>query len=208
MGKRWVKEKKKEYYYRKAKELGYRSRAYFKLLQINNRYRVIRRGMRVLDLGAAPGGWSQAALKLVGEEGTVVGVDLKRIEPLEGAVFIKGDVRDERTIKRVKEVCEEFDVIISDMSPNISGIYIMDQARSAELAETALQVARDLLRRGGSMVVKIFEGMDTKEVLKKYREEFRSVRLTSPKASRTSSSEIYIVARGFHQSRYPHSEQT
>ncbi|HDD60009.1 MAG: RlmE family RNA methyltransferase [Thermoplasmata archaeon] len=201
MGKRWVKERKRDYYYRKAKEMGARSRAYFKLLQINRRYRVLRRGMRVLDLGAAPGGWSRAALELVGGEGFVVGVDLKRIEPMEGAVFIRGDVRRESTLKKVEEVSKEFDVIISDMSPNISGIYTVDQARSAELALTALEVAERFLKVGGAMVVKLFEGEDTKEVLKEYRKRFSRVDLTSPKASRTSSSEIYIIARGFGQSR-------
>lgn len=197
MGKRWVKERKREYYYRKAKEIGARSRAYFKLLQINRRYRVIRRGMRVLDLGAAPGGWSQAALELVGEEGLVVGVDLQRVEPLEGAFFIRGDVRRDDTLKKVEEVSPEFDVIISDMSPNISGIYSLDQARSAELAMTALEVAGRFLKKGGAMVVKLFEGEDTRAVLKAYRERFSRVDLTSPEASRSSSSEIYIVARGF-----------
>jgi len=201
MGKRWVKERKRDYYYRKAKEMGARSRAYFKLLQINRRYRVLRRGMRVLDLGAAPGGWSRAALELVGGEGFVVGVDLKRIEPMEGAVFIRGDVRRESTLKKVEEVSKEFDVIISDMSPNISGIYTVDQARSAELALTALEVAERFLKVGGAMVVKLFEGEDTKEVLKEYRKRFSRVDLTSPKASRTSSSEIYIIARGFGQSQ-------
>ena len=130
-----------------------------------------------------------------------MGVDLKRIEPMEGAVFIRGDVRRESTLKKVEEVSKEFDVIISDMSPNISGIYTVDQARSAELALTALEVAERFLKVGGAMVVKLFEGEDTKEVLKEYRKRFSRVDLTSPKASRTSSSEIYIIARGFGQSR-------
>ena len=143
MGKRWLRERRKDAYYKKAKELNYRSRAAFKLLQIHERFNVVRTGDAVLDLGANPGGWSQVTAELSGPEGVAIAVDLKPIEPIPGVVFIRGDARTDEVADEVRDVLAEkgkshLDVIVSDMSPNISGNYDMDQARSVELCEAVL----------------------------------------------------------------------
>jgi len=198
MSKRWLKERKNDFYYKKAKKLDYRSRASFKLMQIDDRFQVLPRGGAVADLGAAPGGWLQVAKERVGPQGKVVGVDLQRIEPLEGVATIQGDITRPETVERLKELLGgNADTILSDMSPNISGSYEMDHARSVELCTHALNFARQTLKEGGSLVMKIFEGDMMKDFLAEVRSSFATVKLHSPKASRSSSSEIYIIARGF-----------
>ena len=201
MGKRWYMEHRRDPYYRKAKAENYRSRAAYKLKQIQKRYNVIRRGDVVIDLGASPGGWSQVALELVGGDGLVIGVDLEEAPPLEGWIFIRGDVTREETRKRITEELkkrgkEHVTVVLSDMSPNISGNYSLDQARSAYLASIALEFSASVLRPGGCMVCKIFQGEDTPPFIEEAKRHFRSVRRYSPPASRKSSSEVYIVAKG------------
>lgn len=199
MSKRWYRDHKKEYYYRSAKKQGYRSRSAFKLKQINDRFSLISLGDKVVDLGAAPGGWSQVAVELVGETGKVIGVDIDYISPLDGALFIKGDILDERVVDKVLSELTTVDVVISDMSPNISGIYSFDQARSFELAMRTLDVAEKILRKNSNMVTKIFEGEDFKIFLAVVKKKFRSVKPYSPPASRNRSSEIYVVCKGFFQ---------
>ncbi|MHB8584732.1 MAG: RlmE family RNA methyltransferase [Thermoplasmatota archaeon] len=200
MPRRWVRERRKDPYYRKAKREGYRSRASYKLLQIEERFQVIAEGDRVVDLGAAPGGWSQVAVELVGEEGRVVGIDLAPIEPMEGAVFLRGDMTDAIVVDRVKEAAGgPVDAVISDMSPNISGAYEIDHARSVALSETALAFAGGVLRNGGNFVCKVFGGDMLQSYVAKVRAEFAEVKVHSPAASRSSSSEVYVVARGFHR---------
>ena len=202
MSKRWLRERKNDFYYKKAKKLDYRSRASFKLMQIDDRYHVLPHKGAVADLGAAPGGWLQVAQERVGPEGKVVGVDLQHIEPLEGASTFRGDIT--RTVDPLKELLGgKADTILSDMSPNISGSYSTDHARSVELCTHALNFARQTLKRGGSLVMKIFEGDMMNEFLAEVRESFSTVKLHSPKASRASSSEIYIVARGFRGASSP-----
>lgn len=198
MSKSWLIERRHDFYYRKAKKLNYRSRASFKLHQINERFAVFRPGMSVVDLGAAPGGWLQIAKERVGPQGKVVGVDLQHIAPLEGVSTIKGDMTKQETVDELIALLDgKADVVISDMSPNISGNYSIDHARSVDLCTHALGFARQTLRPGGSLVMKIFEGDMINEFLAEVRKSFVSVRLHSPKASRSSSSEIYIVAKGF-----------
>ncbi|MCQ5375258.1 MAG: RlmE family RNA methyltransferase [Methanomassiliicoccales archaeon] len=198
MPRRWVVERRRDFYYRKAKELNYRSRAAFKLKQIDQRFRILRRGATVVDLGAAPGGWLQVAKESVGSEGIVVGVDLQPILPIEGVTTIRGDIRSEKTVEKVLSVIGgRADVVLSDMSPNISGNYSTDHARSVELCEHALEFAKKSLKDGGSMVVKIFQGDLLKDYLRRVRKSFLDVKLHSPKASRPTSSEIYVIARGF-----------
>jgi 23S rRNA (uridine2552-2'-O)-methyltransferase len=198
MSKSWLIERRHDFYYRKAKQLNYRSRASFKLHQINERFAIFRPGMSVVDLGAAPGGWLQIAKERVGPQGKVVGVDLQHIAPLEGVSTIKGDMTKQETVDELMALLDgKADVVISDMSPNISGNYSIDQARSVDLCTHALDFARQTLRPGGSLVMKIFEGDMINEFLVGVRRSFASVRLHSPKASRSSSSEIYIVAKGF-----------
>lgn len=202
MTKRWLRERRKDTYYKKAKELNYRSRAAFKLIQIHDRFNVVKQGDAVLDMGANPGGWSQVALELTGSEGTVIAVDLKHIEPIPGVEFIRGDARTDEVADEVREILaakgkQSLDVIVSDMSPNISGNYDMDQARSVELCEAVLETAADLLRPGGRIVMKVFEGDMFIDLMEKVRGQFHNVRRHAPKASRASSSEIYIIAKGY-----------
>jgi len=198
MSKRWLRERKSDFYYKKAKSLDYRSRASFKLMQIDERFRVLPPGGAVADLGAAPGGWLQVAQERVGPKGKVVGVDLQRIEPLEGVATIQGDITKKETVEKLIELLGgPADTILSDMSPNISGSYSTDHARSVELCTHALNFARQTLRERGSLVMKIFEGDMMREFLSDVRKSFTTVKLHSPKASRSSSSEIYIIAKGF-----------
>jgi len=194
--KKWLKEHKADHYYKKAKKDGYRARSAFKLKQLNRKFNVIGQGMKVIDLGCAPGGWLQVLLEMVGEEGTVIGVDLLGIRPMDGVTFIKGDMTSEVTLKRVLDAVggEKFDVVCSDMSPDISGNYSMDQARSVHLCEMTLTLAEKVLRKGGNCVLKIFQGEDFPPFLEIVKQRFRSVTCHTPPASRKASSELFIVA--------------
>ena len=206
---RWVRERKSDAFYKMAKRSGYRSRATFKLKQISARYGLLRKGFVVVDLGAAPGGWSQAALEFVGPSGAVVGVDLVRVAPLPPARFIRGDMTRRETLRSIKEEIRRalalppdaptpgVDAVISDMSPNISGVYSVDQARSLVLASKALGAARGLLRPGGNFCTKVFEGEDFAGILKEVEGSFAFVKVHAPIASRKASSEVYIIAKGF-----------
>jgi 23S rRNA (uridine2552-2'-O)-methyltransferase len=196
---RWYKEKKREHFYKEAKRVGYRARSAFKLQQIQARFHVIPKDGIIIDLGAAPGGWSQVAKELVGEHGVVIGADLSSIKPLGGIQFIQGDITQTATVQHIQELIDNrrADVVLSDMSPDISGNYSVDQARSAWLCDCALDATDQLLRPGGHFVCKIFEGEDTKEFLQKVRQRFEKVKTFSPEASRKSSSEIYIVAKSY-----------
>lgn len=198
MTRRWQAERKREYYYRKAKKENYRSRAAYKLKQINERFEVIRVGDRVVDLGASPGGWSQVAAERVGTAGKVVSSDIKRMRRIENVEFVYGDIRETKTIEEIlAKLGGAADVVISDMAPNISGNYSLDHACSIELSEYALEFAKRALREGGRMVVKVFEGDLYPEYLAKLKKNFRSVKGHCPAASRPSSSEIYVIAKGF-----------
>ncbi|MFC7224335.1 23S rRNA (uridine(2552)-2'-O)-methyltransferase [Halalkalicoccus sp. GCM10025322] len=186
----------KDEYYNKAKQQGYRSRSAYKLKQLDDLEDVLSDGDRVVDLGAAPGGWLQVAKERVGT-GTVLGVDFQRIEPLEGVETIKGDMTNERTRKRIAEEILEADVVLSDMAPNMTGEYSLDHARSVHLARQAFETARDVLAPGGDFVVKVFEGQDLAPFRSDLEESFEYVRTTSPEASRKESSEVYLIAKGF-----------
>ncbi|MBC7109863.1 MAG: RlmE family RNA methyltransferase [Archaeoglobi archaeon] len=186
---------RRDYYYRKAKKEGYRSRASYKLKQINERFGVIGESDDVLDLGCAPGGWLQVARELT--QGKVVGIDLQEVEPIEGVLTIKGDIRDERCIEEIRKYVHEFDVILSDASPNLSGNWSYDHARSIDLALSALKIAENLLKPGGKMVMKVFQGELFEEFMREFRSRFRKVWLHSPKASRKRSAEIYVIGKGF-----------
>jgi 23S rRNA (uridine2552-2'-O)-methyltransferase len=196
---RWYTEKKKEHFYKEAKRVGYRARSAFKLQQIQARFHPIPKNGVVVDLGAAPGGWSQVAKELVGEDGTVIGADLSSIQPLEGVLFIQGDITHAETVEHIKDVMSgrNADVVLSDMSPDISGSYSVDQARSAWLCECALHVVDQVLRPGGHFICKIFEGEDTKTFVENVKHRFVVVKTFSPEASRKSSSEVYIIAKSF-----------
>lgn len=196
---RWYTEKKKEHFYKQAKQVGYRARSAFKLQQIQNRFHLIPNNGIVLDLGAAPGGWCQVAKELVGTQGIVIGVDLSSIKPIDDVQFLQGDVTKTETLEQIKNLMngKNADVIISDMSPDISGNYSVDQARSVWLCESALHVVTQLLQPGGHFICKIFEGEDTKAFIEKVKHQFMVVKTFSPEATRKSSSEVYIIAKSF-----------
>ena len=178
---------------RRARREGYRSRSVYKLMDIQKRSKIFRKDDTVLDLGAAPGGWSQIALEYIGEDGKLIGVDLQHILPLKGAQFLQGDIREPETRKELEKLVPKVDVVLSDMSPNLSGNYSVDQARSVELSSFALEIASE--RKAKSFVVKVFEGSDFQDFRKAVIDEFGSVRTLSPEASRKQSSEVYLIAK-------------
>ena len=191
---------RKDDYYNRAKQQGYRSRASYKLKQIDEDAAIFERGDTVVDLGAAPGGWLQVAAEAVGEGGTVVGVDLQRIDDFEeyDVETIRGDMTKERTQHYLREAVGErgADVVVSDMAPNMTGEYSLDQARSVHLARQAFAVAEELLAPGGDFVVKVFQGRDLDAFREEVEAAFEYVRTMSPPASRDASSEVYLVAKG------------
>ncbi len=198
MHERWLEERHHEHYYKLAKKLDYRSRASFKLMQIDDRFNILREGDRVVDLGAAPGGWLQVAKERVGEEGVVVGVDLRPIRPLEGVQTIVGDITEDSTMRRLLEIFEgQADVILSDMAPNIAGHYSTDHARSVNLCEYAVGVADRILKKEGRMVMKVFYGDMFNDLKRQLEARFRSVKVHSPDASRPTSSEMYVICKGY-----------
>ena len=198
MHERWLEERHHEYYYKLAKKMDYRSRASFKLMQIDDRFNIFRDGDRVVDLGAAPGGWLQVAKERVGEGGFVIGVDLRPIKPFEGVPTIVGDITDDATMKKLLDMFEgEADVIISDMAPNICGHYSTDHARSIDLCMYAVNVCDRILKKNGKMVMKVFYGDMFQTLLSELEKRFSSVKVHSPDASRPTSSEVYVISKGF-----------
>jgi 23S rRNA (uridine2552-2'-O)-methyltransferase len=200
MGKRWQVEKKKEHYYKTAKKENYRSRASYKLTQLDKKFKIIREGYKVVDLGAAPGGWSQVALEKVGEDGMVLGVDLQKIKPFneENFVFIRGDFTSTEIQKEIYSAINgKAEVIISDAAPSLSGIKDIDQLRAMDLAENVIKIAGNLLQPKGTLLMKTFQGPGYPELLKKLKNEFKLVKTTKPASSRKLSSEMYIIGIGF-----------
>jgi 23S rRNA (uridine2552-2'-O)-methyltransferase len=186
--------KKKDHYHRKAKEEGFLARSAYKLQEIQKKFRLLRSGAKVLDLGCAPGAWTQVALPLVGTQGLVVGVDLEAVELSHPRFrFIQGDA-----FRLKPEDLPEapFDCVLSDMAPKTSGVKVRDQALSAELCLHALEVARRHLKPGGSLVVKLFEGEDAGRVRQEISEAFTSLKLFRPESTRQASVEIYLIATG------------
>jgi len=196
MRRHWRKDQGKDRYFRQAKSEGYRSRSAYKLLQMNERFHLLRRGDRVLDLGAAPGGWSQVAAKLIGPQGMVIAVDLRPVEPIAGVTVITGDMTDPDVQQDIRSAAgAPFDLVLCDAAPQASGIRDRDHALSMELAETALALARELLRPGGHLGVKALEGELFPGFLQEVRRWFQSVKPHSPAASRAESREMYVIAR-------------
>ncbi len=193
-------ERKREFYYRKAKAENFRSRASYKLLQAVKKYKFIKPGYVVVDLGAAPGGWTQAAKKLVEDSGYVLAVDLKPIKPLNESNIrvILGDIGDPQTVYKIQEFLpRSADVVVSDVSPNISGIWELDHARQIDLASQSLHTATQILRYGGNFFVKVFQGSTTNRFVNEARQHFSFVKLVKPKASRSKSAELYLLGMGF-----------
>jgi 23S rRNA (uridine2552-2'-O)-methyltransferase len=194
---RWYSEKKKEHYYKEAKRLHYRARSAFKLYQIQKKFNILRTSDVVVDLGAAPGGWSQVAKEIVGDKGIVIGIDLDIIKPIKDIIFLQGDLTDPIDINNLKQSINDnqVDVVLSDMSPNISGNYSIDQARSIYLCEHSLKIVDMFLKNGGNFVCKAFVGEDLENFIRNIRQKFKMVKQFSPKASRKNSSETYVIAK-------------
>jgi len=190
--------RRREFYYREAQRIGYRSRATFKLKQIQEKFTVFKIGDIVLDVGAAPGGWSQIATEFVGIPGRVFAVDLDYIEPIDFVISIQGDITDKKTHERLMTLIgEPVDIIISDLSPKVTGNWSTDQARQIFLSEQALRLAvSGLLKQGGKFVSKIFQGDLYEQFLDIVKKLFTVVYLYKPKASRKGSAEIYVIAKG------------
>jgi len=185
---------RQDYYYWKAKEKGYRSRAAFKLIQINKRFNLIKSGYKVLDLGASPGGWSQVAANIGAE---VVAIDINPMPSIEGITFIKGDITQQETVKAVKDLQIEFDAVISDASPKLTGKWTIDHLLSIDLAKASFNFAQLFLRRGGNFLVKVFQGEEIQSFYREVAPKFRFKKFHSPQASRKRSAEIYFVGKGF-----------
>jgi 23S rRNA (uridine2552-2'-O)-methyltransferase len=197
-GRTWMQQHVADPYVRKAKALGYRSRAAFKLAEIDRADRLFAPGQRVVDLGAAPGGWSQVAGARVGPGGRVIAVDLLELEPLPAVTVIRGDFTDEAVLREVERTLggERVDLVLSDMSPNLSGVAASDQARSIHLCELAVDFGLAHLQPGGSLLVKAFQGAGFPAFLQRLRASFERVASRKPGASRSRSSEMYLLARG------------
>ena len=188
----------KDPFVRRARTDGYRSRAAFKLLEANSKERFLIPGARVIDLGAAPGGWCQVAASKLGHTGKIVAVDLLEIAPISGVVVIRGDFREPDVQAQLAGALgsEKADVVLSDMSPNISGIVSADQARAAELVRIAMDFCRAQMKSGGTFLVKVFQGEEFASLLSDMKRTFSAVKVLKPAASREESRETYLLARG------------
>lgn len=196
--KRWLQEHHRDAYVLKAREQGYRSRAVFKLEQIQQKDRVLKAGQFVLDLGAAPGGWSEYASRILGDKGRIIALDLLPIEPIAGVEVVQGDFTAQETLDRLLALTggRQFDLVLSDMAPNLSGMESVDQPKSIRLAELAFDLARECLSPGGVFVSKLFQGAGFDDLVSQLRATFASVKLRKPDSSRSRSNEIYAVCRG------------
>lgn len=194
-----MKEHRDDPYVQQAQREGYRSRACYKLLELQEKDRLIRPGMTVVDLGSAPGGWSQVAVELVGHHGRVVASDILPMDSLAGVEFIEGDFTEDAIFEQILAVLDgvPVDMVISDMAPNMSGVTAVDQPRSMYLVELALDMARRVLAPGGTFVAKVFQGEGFDELFRDTRGSFDRVLTRKPKASRPRSREVYLVASGF-----------
>jgi 23S rRNA (uridine2552-2'-O)-methyltransferase len=195
---RWLKEHFDDEYVKRAQQEGYRSRAVYKLQEIQNRDRLLRPGMTVVDLGAAPGGWTQYAADVVGKSGRVVASDILAMEPIPEVTILEGDFREPAVLEQLLEIIGEggADLVMSDMAPNMSGVDAVDQPRGMYLAELAADLARTVLKPGGDFLVKLFQGTEFDDYVRALRGEYDKVSIRKPKASRPRSREVYAVARG------------
>jgi 23S rRNA (uridine2552-2'-O)-methyltransferase len=196
---RWLKEHFSDIYVKRAKQEGFRARSVYKLMEIQERYRIIKPNMVVVDLGAAPGGWSEYVVQLIGSEGKIIALDILAMQPIRGVEFIQGDFTQDDVVKDLAACLDErkVDVVLSDMAPNLSGLDVVDQARSMNLAERALGFAQTVLKSGGLFLTKIFQGAGFEIFLKSLRHSFGEVKVIKPDASRARSSETFLLARNF-----------
>ncbi|MEO9294805.1 MAG: RlmE family RNA methyltransferase [Nitrososphaera sp.] len=190
---------RRDHYRRLAKDQGYRSRAAYKLKQLNDSYHILKKGYRVVDIGCAPGGWVQVAAREVGQSGRVVGIDLKPVDPVQGATILQGSIDDPVAVAGIIEAMgsQKADAVLSDLAPNVSGMWDVDHARQIDLTRSAFALARQVLRGGGSAVFKVFEGEFLKELKGEMAASFEKVLVSKPTASRQQSSELYLVCLNF-----------
>ena len=195
----WLDRHFKDEFVLKSQKEGFRSRAVYKLQEIQERDRIIKPGQVVVDLGAAPGGWSQYAGSLIGSKGRVIALDILPMDPIEDVDFIQGDFREEEVLGQLQALLGDtrVDLVISDMAPNVTGMAVVDQPRSMYLCELALDFAREVLKPGGGIVVKLFQGEGFDQYIRDLRANFTKVVTRKPKASRPKSREVYLVATGF-----------
>jgi len=196
---RWLQEHFTDPFVQRARTEGWRSRAVFKLEEIDRREKLLKPGQLCLDLGAAPGAWSQYARRRVGRTGRVIATDMLPMDALEGVEFVQGDLREEELVNRLLALLpqRQVDVVLSDMAPNLSGLDVIDQPRSAHLAELALDMSERVLKRGGSALIKVFQGAGFQELVSRARGRFAKVKLAKPTASRARSPEMYLLAKDF-----------
>ncbi|MCP4789869.1 MAG: 23S rRNA (uridine(2552)-2'-O)-methyltransferase RlmE [Gammaproteobacteria bacterium] len=196
---RWLKEHFDDQYVKQSQVDGYRSRASYKLLEMSKRDKLIRPGMTVVDLGAAPGGWTQVAMQLVGDEGTVVASDILNMDPIAGVTFVEGDFTEQSVYDEIVAALNgrKADLVISDMAPNMSGNPAIDQPKSMYLVELALDMSRNILKPNGAFLAKVFQGEGFDELLQDTRSSFKKVQSRKPGASRSRSREVYQLATGF-----------
>ncbi|MGZ4969880.1 MAG: 23S rRNA (uridine(2552)-2'-O)-methyltransferase RlmE [Methylobacter sp.] len=196
---RWMQEHFDDEYVKMAQAQGYRSRAVFKLKEIQDKDHLIRPGINIIDLGAAPGGWSQFARQILGKKDKIIALDILAMEPLEGVDFIQGDFREQVVLDQLYAVLAgaPINLVMSDMAPNMSGNKGVDQPRSIYLAELALETARTVLAKDGVFLVKLFHGAGFEDFFKEVQQSFAKVAIRKPKASRPRSNEVYILAKGF-----------
>ncbi len=194
---RWLREQRNDPYTRRARQEGYRGRAAYKLIELDTKDRLLRPGMRVVDLGAAPGSWSQYAAGRVGRDGRVVASDILPMEPIAGVEFVQGDFREEAVLEAVRAALGGgADLVMSDMAPNMSGMDAIDQPASMALTELAHALAVETLKPGGALLTKMFQGEGSDDLLRRLRGDFASVKVRKPGASRDRSREVYVVAGG------------
>ena len=195
----WLDRHFNDEFVKRAQREGYRSRAVYKLLEIQEKDRLIKPGQTVIDLGAAPGSWSQVAEKLVGDRGRVIALDILPMDSIAGVDFIQGDFREEEPLQQLKNllVGKQVDLVISDMAPNVTGMSAVDQPRAMYLCELALEFAREVLRPGGALVIKVFQGEGFDQYIRELRSSFSKVVTRKPKASRPKSREVYLVAGNY-----------
>ena len=194
---RWLKEHFSDIYVKRAKSEGFRARSTYKLLEINERYKIIKSGMVVVDLGAAPGGWSQYVVREVGQKGKVFALDILPMQPITGVEFIQGDFTNDEVVKALydKLGARKTDLVLSDMAPNLSGVRVVDDMRSMELAEKAFKFAKLVLGPNGVFLTKTFQSGEFKNLLQELRKSFSEVKVIKPEASRARSSEVFLLAR-------------
>lgn len=196
---RWLERQEADPYTQQARKQGYRGRAAFKLLEIQQRDKILAKGMRVVDLGAAPGGWSQVAVKILGQSGQLIALDKLPMESLAGVDIVQGDFQEQEIMDalRFRLNNQAVDLVISDMAPNLSGISSVDQPRSMGLAELALEFAQEVLKVEGNFLVKVFQGEGFEAYWSMLKRKFKQVVIRKPKSSRLESREIYVLAKGF-----------